>query len=128
MKKLIAALILVLLVSTTLTPVSDEKRWQPENFKIMAYSSELPFDDPVESIRFDQLTHVIYAFAIPRADGTLLPLAKPERLKALVREAHRHGVQVSIALGAGPTTGCPWPPTSRPWPPGRKAAGGWRTK
>ncbi len=110
MKKLIAALILVLLVSTTLTPVSDEKRWQPENFKIMAYSSELPFDDPVESIRFDQLTHVIYAFAIPRADGTLLPLAKPERLKALVREAHRHGVQVSIALGGWSYDGVPLAP------------------
>lgn len=99
MKKTIAILILIMLLATTLTPTSDITKWQPEKFKVMAYSSELPFDDPVENIQFNKLTHIIYAFLIPRADGTLLPIEKPERLKALVKEAHGKDVKVCIAVG-----------------------------
>lgn len=99
MKKSIAIIILLVLLAATLTPTSEKKRWKPEDFKVMAYSSELPFNDPIDTIQFEKLTHIMYAFLIPRADGTLLPIAKPERLKTLVKEAHRHKVKVSIALG-----------------------------
>lgn len=98
-KTILVTLILIALLATTLTPESGRKQWQPEDFRVMAYSSELPFDDPVESIQFEKLTHIIYAFVIPRADGSLLPVQKPERLKALVREAHRHHVKVLVAIG-----------------------------
>lgn len=99
MKKSLVFIILLVLLMATLTPTSEKKTWQPENFKVMAYSSELPFTDPIEYIQFDKLTHIMYAFLIPRADGTLLPIEKPERLKSLVKEAHRHRVKVSIAVG-----------------------------
>ncbi len=99
MKKYILIMIIAALLATTLTPTSEKKQWHPEDFKVMAYSSELPFDDPVETIQFEKLTHILYAFLIPRADGTLLPIEKPERLKALVKEAHRHDVKVMVALG-----------------------------
>ncbi len=99
MKRGIAVIVFIAIMSATLTPTSDQKKWNPEAFKVMAYSSELPFDDPVEDIRFDRLTNIIYAFLIPRADGSLVPIEKPERLRALVKEAHRHKVKVSIALG-----------------------------
>lgn len=99
MKKLMLIMIVVALLATTLMPTSDRKLWHPEDFKVMAYSSELPFDDPIETIQFDKLTHILYAFLIPRADGTLVPIEKPERLKALVKEAHRHKVKVLVAVG-----------------------------
>ncbi len=99
MKKSIVVLILTLLLGATLTPDSEKTQWKPENFKVMAYSSELPFNDPIETIQFEKLTHIVYAFLIPRADGTLLPIEKPERLKAMVKQAHRHHVKVSVALG-----------------------------
>lgn len=99
MKKILAISILFILLASALRPDSDKKTWQPEKLKVMAYSSELPFDDPIDTIQFDKLTHIVYAFLIPRADGTLLPIEKPERLRALVREAHRHHVKVSVAVG-----------------------------
>lgn len=99
LKKAILILVLIALLSTAFVPTSEKKLWNPEDFRVMAYSSELPFDDPIEDIQFEKLTHIIYAFLIPRADGTLLPIEKPERLKALVKEAHKHHVKVSVAIG-----------------------------
>lgn len=99
MKKSMTALILILLLATTLFPSSSEKQWAPENFKIMAYSSELPFNDPIDELQFEKLDHVFYAFLIPKSDGSLVPITKPDRLKELVREAHRNKVKVSIAIG-----------------------------
>lgn len=110
MKKNIALFIMVILLTTTLRPTSDKKQWRPEDFKVMAYSSELPFDDPIDTIQFEKLTNIIYAFLIPRADGTLLPIEKPERLRALVKEAHRHNVKVSIAVGGWAWQGIPLAP------------------
>lgn len=110
MKKIVLIVLLTALLTLTLAPTGNRKTWAPEDFKVMAYSSAIPFDDPIESIQFDKLTHIIYAFLIPRADGTLLPIEKPERLRALVKEAHRNKVKVSIALGGWSWEGIPLAP------------------
>lgn len=68
------------------------------SFKVVGYCSEL-FNDPVEALPLNQLTHVIYAFLIPGADGSLIGVEKPEKLKALVAAAHAKGVKVTIAVG-----------------------------
>jgi len=52
-----------------------------------------------QSLQFDKLTDVIYAFVLPNADGSLQPVpdwAKFERLKTAARAA---GVNVGIAIG-----------------------------
>ncbi len=53
---------------------------------------------PAASVRFDGLTHVILAFAIPQADGSIsapAELISPE----LVAAAHSSGGKVLVALG-----------------------------
>ena len=71
---------------------------EPSSFKVVGYCSEM-FNDPVVSIQYDKLTHVIYAFLIPGDDGSLIGIEKPEKLKALVKAAHAKGVKVSVAVG-----------------------------
>lgn len=46
-----------------------------------------------------QLTHINYAFALPRDDGTLFELANPWKLEQYVETAHRHGIRVLISVG-----------------------------
>ena len=48
---------------------------------------------PVSQIRWDLLTRVIYAFAIPRADGSL-DTSRLTQIDALASAAHAHGVEV----------------------------------
>ena len=53
---------------------------------------------PVSQIRWDMLTRVIYAFAIPRTDGSL-DVAHLSRLDSLVQTAHANGVEVYVSVG-----------------------------
>ncbi|WXR61497.1 glycosyl hydrolase family 18 protein [Peptostreptococcaceae bacterium AGR-M142] len=74
--------------------IEDEK-----DFKVIAYCSDV-FDDKIEdNIPFDKITHAIYAFLIPKEDGTLVPLKKEEDLKTLVELGHKNNVKVLIAIG-----------------------------
>lgn len=82
--------------------VSDAEpdlRYPAKSFKVVGYYSGDLFDEPIENLPTDQLTHIIYAFLIPKADGSLEPLAKPEQLRALTAQAHQDGAKVFIALG-----------------------------
>lgn len=82
-------------ISSALTKKEDK-----QDFKVIGYYSELLFDDPVDEVlQWDKLTHVMYAFLIPKEDGTFENLAKPERLKEIVEKAHKNKVKVFIALG-----------------------------
>jgi hypothetical protein len=78
-----------------------------QNFKIVGYYSGDLFDEPVERLRTDLLTHVVYAFLIPDADGSLIPLEKPDKLKELVAQAHQDGTKVFISLGGYSYQGIP---------------------
>lgn len=62
------------------------------------YSGDL-FNEPVKKLPTDKLTHVIYAFLIPREDGSLVELEKPEQLREIVTQAHKDGTKVFIAVG-----------------------------
>lgn len=53
----------------------------------------------MNQLRYDVLTHVVYAFAIPTAQGGLLPLENPDAARALIKEAHENQVQVLLAVG-----------------------------
>ncbi|HBD65289.1 MAG TPA: hypothetical protein DC038_12750, partial [Clostridiales bacterium] len=82
MKKLAYILIAaIILTSLYAIPVFAEqgKTEHTREFKVIGYYSGDLFDEPVENLQTDKLTHVIYAFLIPKSDGTLVELSKPEQ-------------------------------------------------
>jgi chitinase len=85
------------------TPLLSEMEpsMTPENasptFRIIGYAPE--WDTVVREIQFDKLTHINYAFLLPKPDGSFENLEHPEKLKELVTEAHKHGVKVLISVG-----------------------------
>lgn len=50
-------------------------------------------------IRYDLLTDIIYAFAIPTADGNLRPLENPDTATAIIADAHKKDVRVLLGVG-----------------------------
>ena len=52
-----------------------------------------------DTLQYDKLTHIYYAFAIPTPEGGLRPLENAANARALIREAHAHGVKVLLAVG-----------------------------
>jgi len=59
---------------------------------------------PVSEIRWDHLTRIIYAFAIPRSDGTL-DVSGLTQTGPLRMTAHAHGVEVYVSIGGGGSSG-----------------------
>ncbi len=55
--------------------------------------------DRLQTVDFNVVTHVCYAFAIPTADGGLLDLEGPDTAKALIRSAHENGAKVLLSVG-----------------------------
>lgn len=53
----------------------------------------------LSKLRFDIVTHVNYAFAIPTRDGHVLPLENPELARAVIAKAHASGAKVCVSLG-----------------------------
>jgi len=84
--------------ATTAEPAATEEPPRATNeFRIIGYVTDT--GTVISQIRFDQVTHINYAFVLPREDGTLLPLANPWKLSDLVALAHEHGVKVLISVG-----------------------------
>lgn len=52
-----------------------------------------------DKLQYDILTHIIYAFAIPEKEGSIKELNHPERAEELIEKAHKHKVQVLLAVG-----------------------------
>lgn len=109
-RKIIIVLIILLSILSLNSYASVDSGSAGEKFKVIGYYSGDLFDEPVENLQTDKLTHVIYAFLIPRADGGLIELQKPEQLRALVTQAHEDGAKVFIALGGWSYEGKPLQP------------------
>lgn len=60
-----------------------------------------------EKVQFDKITHLIYAFAIPTADGGLLPLDNDNAARELIATARQYGVKVMLAVGGWSHNGTP---------------------
>ena len=94
------ALVLVLVGCSTAIPSDGSpkpsviERTGP--FKVVGYVTPAA---NVDDIDFSVLTHINYAFLIPRANGTTRPFGASSHLRAVVAQAKRHGVKVLIALG-----------------------------
>ncbi|MGL4344013.1 MAG: glycosyl hydrolase family 18 protein [Cellulosilyticaceae bacterium] len=88
---------------TVIPEVDPIKR---DGFKVVGY---FPSWKPqgVGKIQYDKLTHINYAFAIPSADGGLLPLENEETAKEIIKKAHEKGVKVLLAVGGWEYQGVP---------------------
>ncbi len=82
---------------------STKEAEQPEEsdneFRVIGYYSGDLFDEPLEKLQTDKLTHIMYAFLIPHKDGSCVPFENPDKVKALVEKAHKDGCKVYIAVG-----------------------------
>lgn len=88
-----------LVTDTTNPPVST-------GFKIVGY---YPSWEPtkINTIQYDNLTHINYAFAIPTSDGSLLPLENANIASQIIQAAHAKGVKVLLAVGGWSYNGTP---------------------
>lgn len=70
-----------------------------KDFKLIVYFFHRSGMEALEKLRFDDVTHINYAFAIPKVDGHVRPLESPDVARALIAKAHDHGVKVCLSLG-----------------------------
>lgn len=78
----------------------------PGNFKVVGY---YPSWEPakINTIQYNNLTHINYAFAIPTSDGSLLPLDNVSAAQQIIQTAHANGVKVLLAVGGWSYNGTP---------------------
>lgn len=69
-----------------------------KNFKCIVYIF-CRSDTGLPKLRFDIVSHVNYAFAIPTKDGHVLPLDNSDLARAVIQNAHASGAKVCISLG-----------------------------
>lgn len=69
----------------------------PAGFKSVGYMPS--WAGSVSTIQYRKLTHINYAFALPRADGTIGAVENPAKLQALVSQGHANGVKVLLSIG-----------------------------
>jgi|GEM_PF-998137 len=78
---------------------AEEKKENLDNFRTVGYYSYDLFEEPLEKLQTDKLTHIMYAFLIPEKDGSVLPLAEEENARQLIEKAHNDNCKVYIAVG-----------------------------
>lgn len=67
------------------------------NVRVVAYYPSWRSDQ--SKLRYDIITHVVYAFAVPTPEGGLRPLEGAEQVPELIRNAHGAGAQVLLGVG-----------------------------
>jgi GH18 family chitinase len=69
----------------------------PAGFKSVGYMPS--WAGSVSAIQYRKLTHINYAFVLPRADGTIGAVENPAKLQALASQGHANGVKVLLSIG-----------------------------
>lgn len=69
-----------------------------ERFKVVVYYPSWE-PDKLQKIDYSVVTHVNYAFAIPKEDGSLRELDNPETAAAIIKEAHANKRKALLAVG-----------------------------
>lgn len=96
---LILLLLLLPITSACINVKTSYDRIDKNDFKVVGYYSGDLFNESVEKIQANKLTHIMYSFVIPKTDGTLHELKNPEQLRELVEKAHGDETKVFISLG-----------------------------
>jgi len=102
---IISAILLINVFSVQALADTAADTGNKREFKVIGYYSGDLFDEPLENLQTDKLTHVIYAFLIPQKDGSLVELKK-----GLVMKAHNDGAKVFVAVGGWSYEGKPLQP------------------
>lgn len=76
------------------------------DFKVVGYYPSWE-PDKINTIQYQNLTHINYAFAIPTSDGALLPLENPDAATQIIQTAHANDVKVLLAVGGWSYNGTP---------------------
>lgn len=105
--------IILLLISVRIITGRETRAVVPEEFKVVGYYSWELFGEPLDKLQTGKLTHIMYAFLIPRDDGTFVELKEPEQLRELTAKAHRDGAKVFISVGGWQFEGKPLEPVFR---------------
>ncbi len=78
---------------------AEDKKENLDDFRTVGYYSYDLFEEPLEKLQTDKLTHIMYAFLIPEKDGSVLSLAEEENARELIKKAHNDNCKVYIAVG-----------------------------
>ena len=107
-RRILCAFLIFSLASASYTAVSfgATNKVNVKKFKTVGY---FPSWKPAEAdnIRYDVLTHINYAFAIPTAKGGLRSLENADTAKKIIKKAHKSGVKVLLAVGGWSYNGTP---------------------
>jgi chitinase len=76
-----------------ITPMPEK---QIQSFRIVGYLTSTVM---IETIPFDKLTHINYAFLLPNTNGTLRPIPDLHKLEKIIELAHEHNVKILVAVG-----------------------------
>jgi GH18 family chitinase len=68
------------------------------NFKVIGYFPNWA-GDVIDEMRWDKLTHVNYAFAIPTKEGEIRDLGDKTLVDKLIKTAHDNNVKVGLSVG-----------------------------
>ncbi len=68
----------------------------PRTFRVIGYATDAIVP---QIIQYGMLTHINFAFLVPKADGTFQPLNNAWKLQQIVDLAHQKGVKVLISVG-----------------------------
>lgn len=75
----------------------QQKPGERSGAKVVAYYPSWRSDQ--SKLRYDIITHVVYAFAIPTAEGGLRALEGAEQVPALIQKAHSSNAKVLLGVG-----------------------------
>ena len=112
-RKFIVIQLLMLLLVTSINIYAVENSYSVNNkdFKVIGYYTATSFDEPLERLQLDKLTHVMYGFLKPTKEGDILPVPNPEKLQKLIEMAHEKQVKVFAAIGGYSYENVPLAPT-----------------
>ena len=97
----------VVIATAVLLFCTPERGSGMDQFKVVGYAPNWYGSGYLNNIDYSQVTHLIYAFAIPTAEGEIRPLNDRGFMTALVKKAHENNVKVCIAIGGWSYGGAP---------------------
>jgi GH18 family chitinase len=84
-------------VAAVVTAPAAQATVLPNGFRSIGY---LPsWAGNVNTVQYNKLTHINYAFALPNGNGTLQAIPDPAKLTSLVNNGHANGVKVALSIG-----------------------------
>ena len=84
---------------------------EDSGFRLIGYMPNWYDRSVLDTVRLEEYTHINYAFAIPKEDGTMRPLPNDAFTNKLIEKAHASGVKVLLSVGGWSYQEIPLEPT-----------------